>query len=58
MHGGRQADASQEHPVPMAPSVVKNGHSAAIPREMTEEEILKMIEAFTQAAVRAKKSRF
>ncbi|AKB79379.1 2,4-dienoyl-CoA reductase [NADPH] [Methanosarcina horonobensis HB-1 = JCM 15518] len=58
VHGGRQADASQEHPVPMAPSVVKNGHSAAIPREMTEEEILKMIEAFTQAAVRAKKAGF
>jgi 2,4-dienoyl-CoA reductase-like NADH-dependent reductase (Old Yellow Enzyme family) len=58
VHGGRQADVSEEYPVPVAPSVVKNGHSATVPREMTEEEILKMIEAFTQAAVRAKKAGF
>jgi 2,4-dienoyl-CoA reductase-like NADH-dependent reductase (Old Yellow Enzyme family) len=58
VHGGRQADVSQEHPVPIAPSAVRDGHSSTIPREMTEEEILIVIEAFTQAAVRAKKAGF
>ena len=58
VHGGRQADISDEHPVPIAPSAVKNGRSAIVPREMTEEEITEMIEAFTQAAVRAKKAGF
>jgi 2,4-dienoyl-CoA reductase-like NADH-dependent reductase (Old Yellow Enzyme family) len=58
VHGGRQADISQEYPVPMAPSAVKNGLSAVVPKEMTEEDILKVIEAFTQAAVRAKKAGF
>ncbi|MDY9926459.1 NADH:flavin oxidoreductase [Methanosarcina sp.] len=58
VHGGRQADVSEEYPTPMAPSAVKNGHSATIPKEMTDGEILKVIEAFTQAAVRAKKAGF
>ncbi|WP_410507238.1 NADH:flavin oxidoreductase [Methanosarcina hadiensis] len=58
VHGGRQADVSQDHPVPIAPSAVKDGHSATIPREMTEEEILMAIDAFTQAAVRAEKAGF
>jgi len=58
VHGGRQADVSEEYPVPIAPSAVKNGRSGAVPKEMTEEEILKIIEAFTQAAVRAKKAGF
>ncbi|TFH06115.1 MAG: NADH:flavin oxidoreductase [Methanosarcina sp.] len=58
VHGGRQADTSDEYPVPIAPSVVKNGHSSVVPREMTEKEILEMIEAFTLAAVRAKAAGF
>jgi 2,4-dienoyl-CoA reductase-like NADH-dependent reductase (Old Yellow Enzyme family) len=58
VHGGRQADTSAEFPVPMAPSSVRNDRSAVVPKEMTEEEILKVIEAFTQAAVRAKKAGF
>ncbi|MCQ1537309.1 NADH:flavin oxidoreductase [Methanosarcina sp. KYL-1] len=58
VHGGRQANISAEFPVPIAPSQVKNGHSSVVPREMTEEEILEMIEAFTKAAVRAKKAGF
>ena len=58
VHGGRQADVSQKNPVPIAPSAVKDGHSATVPKEMTEEEILIVIEAFTQAAVRAKKAGF
>ncbi|AAM04841.1 TPA: NADH:flavin oxidoreductase [Methanosarcina acetivorans] len=58
VHGGRQADISDEYPVPIAPSVVKNGHSSVVPREMTEQEILDMIEAFTRAAGRAKVAGF
>jgi 2,4-dienoyl-CoA reductase-like NADH-dependent reductase (Old Yellow Enzyme family) len=42
----------------MAPSEIKNGHSAVVPREMTEQEILEVIEAFTKAAIRAKKAGF
>jgi 2,4-dienoyl-CoA reductase-like NADH-dependent reductase (Old Yellow Enzyme family) len=58
VHAGRQASISEKYPVPMAPSEVKDSHSAVVPREMTEEEILKVIEAFTKAAVRAKKAGF
>jgi 2,4-dienoyl-CoA reductase-like NADH-dependent reductase (Old Yellow Enzyme family) len=58
VHGGRQADISTEFPVPIAPSPVRNGHSSVLPREMTETEILETIEAFTRAAVRAKKAGF
>jgi len=58
VHGGRQADVSDEYPVPIAPSVVKNGRSSVVPREMTEKEILEMIEAFTMGAVRAKAAGF
>lgn len=58
VHGGRQASVSDKYPVPMAPSKVKDGHSAVMPREMTEQEILEVIEAFTKAAVRAKKAGF
>ena len=58
VHGGRQATFSDKFPVPIAPSSIKDGHSAAIPREMTDAEILEVIEAFTKAAVRAKKAGF
>ncbi|WP_292391781.1 NADH:flavin oxidoreductase [Methanosarcina sp. UBA5] len=58
VHGGRQASVSDEYPIPMAPSEVKDSHSAVVPREMTEQEILEIIEAFTKAAVRAKKAGF
>lgn len=58
VHGGRQATASDEYPVPMAPSKIKDGHSAVVPKEMTEQEILEVIEAFTKAAIRAKKAGF
>ncbi len=58
VHGGRQATTSEAYPVPMAPSAVKDGHAGIMPREMTEQEILNMIEAFTKAAVRARKAGF
>ncbi len=58
VHGGRQANVSDEYPVPMAPSEVKDSHSAVVPREMTEQEIQEIIEAFTKAAIRAQKAGF
>lgn len=58
VHGGRQASTSETYPVPMAPSAVKDGHATVMPREMTEQEIMNMIKAFTKAAVRAKKAGF
>jgi 2,4-dienoyl-CoA reductase-like NADH-dependent reductase (Old Yellow Enzyme family) len=58
VHGGRQATTSEEYPVPLAPSKIKDGHKGVIPREMTEQEILEIIEAFTKAAIRTKKAGF
>jgi len=58
VHAGRQATISEEYSVPIAPSEIKGIHSAVTPREMTEQEILEVIEAFTRAASRAKKSGF
>ena len=58
VHGGRQANVSAEFPVPIAPSPVRNGHSSVLPREMTDTEVLEIIEAFTKAAIRAKKAGF
>jgi len=58
VHGGRQAAISEEYPVPMAPSEIKDELSGVVPREMTEQEILEVIEAFTKAAIRAKKAGF
>jgi 2,4-dienoyl-CoA reductase-like NADH-dependent reductase (Old Yellow Enzyme family) len=58
VHGGRQAAISEEYPVPTAPSKIKDELSTVVPREMTEQEILEVIEAFTKAAIRAKKAGF
>jgi 2,4-dienoyl-CoA reductase-like NADH-dependent reductase (Old Yellow Enzyme family) len=58
VHGGRQATTSDEYPIPIAPSAVKDGHKSVMPREMTEQEILEVIEAFVKASVRAKKAGF
>ena len=58
VHGGRQAAVSEEYPVPIAPSKIKDEVSAVVPREMTEHDILEVIEAFTKAAIRAKKAGF
>jgi 2,4-dienoyl-CoA reductase-like NADH-dependent reductase (Old Yellow Enzyme family) len=58
VHGGRQAVVSEEYPVPMAPSEIKDELSGVVPREMTEQEILEVIEAFTKAAIRAKNAGF
>ena len=58
VHGGRQATVSKDYPVPIAPSAIKDSRSAVTPREMSENEILDMIEAFVAAGDRAKKAGF
>ncbi len=58
VHGGRQAVVSEEYPVPMAPSEIKDELSGVVPKEITEQEILEVIAAFTKAAIRAKKAGF
>jgi 2,4-dienoyl-CoA reductase-like NADH-dependent reductase (Old Yellow Enzyme family) len=58
VYAGRQATTSEEYLVPIAPSKIKDAYSAVVPREMTEQEILEVIEAFTRAAVRTKKAGF
>ena len=58
VHAGRQATTSEEYMVPIAPSKIKDVYSAVVPREMTEQEILEVIEAFTIAAARTKKAGF
>ncbi|MGB9927038.1 MAG: NADH:flavin oxidoreductase [Methanosarcina sp.] len=58
VHGGRQASISEAYPLPLAPSDVKDGHSAVVPKVMSEQEILDVIDAFIKAAVRAKKAGF
>lgn len=58
VHAGRQATTSEEYPIPIAPSEIKDGHKSVMPREVTEQEIWEVIEAFTKAAVRAKKAGF
>jgi len=57
-HGGRQALVSEEYPAPMAPSEIQEPGSSVTSREMTEQDILEVIEAFIKAALRAKKAEF
>ena len=58
VHGGRQAVVSEEYPVPLAPSEIKDELLGVVPKEITEQEILEVIAAFTKAAIRAKKAGF
>ncbi len=58
VHGGRQAAISEKYSVPIAPSKIKDELSTVVPKKITEQEILEVIEAFTKAAIRAKKAGF
>ena len=51
VHGGRQAVVSEEYPISLAPSEIKNELSGVVPKEITEKEILEVIAAFTKAAI-------
>jgi 2,4-dienoyl-CoA reductase-like NADH-dependent reductase (Old Yellow Enzyme family) len=58
VHCGRQTTEEMTGSQPMAPSAVKEKSFLVKPREMTEEDIDCIIEAFTQAARRVKESGF
>jgi 2,4-dienoyl-CoA reductase-like NADH-dependent reductase (Old Yellow Enzyme family) len=57
-HGGRQTTRAATGTQPIAPSAVKDGSNFVTPREMTEDDIERTIEAFAQAARRVKESGF
>ncbi|MFC1857921.1 NADH:flavin oxidoreductase [Thermodesulfobacteriota bacterium] len=57
-HCGRQTIKRATGTQPIAPSPVKDTTTGVIPREMTEEDIERVIEAFAQASRRVKESGF
>jgi len=57
-HCGRQTTKERTGAQPIAPSAVKDKSLLVMPREMTEADIERIIEAFVQAARRAKESGF
>ena len=57
-HCGRQSIEAMTGTSPIAPSPVRDPGSGAVPREMTEEDIERTIEAFAQASLRVKESGF
>jgi len=57
-HCGRQTTKEMTGAQPIAPSAVKEKTFFVMPREMTEEDIERIIDAFAQAARRVKKSGF
>jgi 2,4-dienoyl-CoA reductase-like NADH-dependent reductase (Old Yellow Enzyme family) len=58
VHAGRQTTQEMISTQPMAPSAVKETSMLVKPREMTEDDIERIIEAFGQAARRVKESNF
>jgi 2,4-dienoyl-CoA reductase-like NADH-dependent reductase (Old Yellow Enzyme family) len=56
-HSGRQTEESAIGTQPIAPSQVETA-TGVVPREMTEEDIERIIDAFAQAARRVKESGF
>ncbi len=57
-HCGRQTTRAATGVQPMAPSPVKDRSNFVTPRQMTEDDIERVIEAFAQAARRVKESGF
>lgn len=57
-HCGRQTTAEMIKTQPLAPSAVKDNAFLAKPREMTEQDIERIIEAFGEASRRVKESNF
>ncbi len=57
-HCGRQTTKEMTGIQPIAPSAVKDKSLFVMPREMTEADIERIIEAFAQAALRVKDSGF
>lgn len=57
-HAGRQTSSQITGEQPIAPSAIKDPTMPEIPREMSTEEIHRLVQAFADAAVRAKKAGF
>jgi len=57
-HCGRQTTKEDAGSQPIAPSAVKDNAMFVMPREMAEDDIERIIEAFAQAARRVKESGF
>jgi 2,4-dienoyl-CoA reductase-like NADH-dependent reductase (Old Yellow Enzyme family) len=58
VHCGRQTTKEMIKTEPLAPSAVKDNAFLAKPREMTEQDIERIIEAFGEASRRVKESNF
>lgn len=54
-HAGRQTSSTVIRDTPVSPSPIPCPVNQSLPREMTTEEVYEMIEAYGDAAVRAKK---
>jgi 2,4-dienoyl-CoA reductase-like NADH-dependent reductase (Old Yellow Enzyme family) len=57
-HCGRQTSADMIKTQPLAPSAVKDNAFLAKPREMTEQDIERIVEAFGESSRRVKESNF
>lgn len=57
-HAGRQTSSQITGEQPIAPSAIKDPTMPEMPREMSTEEIHRLVQAFADAAVRAKKAGF
>ena len=57
-HGGRLCEYKVINEQPVAPSVVPVRIDGTVPRELSNNEIVEIIEAFGDAALRAKKANF
>lgn len=57
-HAGRQTSASITGVTPVAPSAVTDRSSGVTPRELSEKEILELIEYYVRSAVRSREAGF
>jgi 2,4-dienoyl-CoA reductase-like NADH-dependent reductase (Old Yellow Enzyme family) len=57
-HAGRQAMNNAKDSAPIAPSAIKNKMTSILPKEMTEQDIERVIDDFVNAALRVKKAGF
>ena len=57
-HAGRQAMNNPKGNSTIAPSAIKNKMTSILPKEMTEQDIERVIKDFVKAALRVKKAGF
>lgn len=57
-HAGSAADQNSIHATAVGPSAIKNPRKGDIPRELTRQEIIDIVAAFRDAAIRVKKAGF